>query len=133
MTPDQKLTALTCLNAAEEGTLDFPEIVRRLMMAGFESYTIDFRSRRGTYYLPDGQSIEFPTHAVKTPVAAALNPAAMQAAIREAQTKVTGYTYEGFCEKAAAAGCATYTVSFTGRRAVYSGRTAQAHVEHFPD
>jgi hypothetical protein len=31
-----------------------------------------------------------------------------------------------------AAGCAGYQVSFTGRRAVYYGTTAEVHVEHFP-
>ena len=57
----------------------------------------------------------------------------MQAAVREAQQLVDGYTYKGFCEKAAAAGCAGYVVSFSGRRAVYLGRAAQTHVETFPD
>ena len=49
-----------------------------------------------------------------------------------AQTLAPGYTYKGFCAKARAAGCAGYIVSFTGRRAVYFGRTAEIHVEHFP-
>lgn len=132
MAPAQKLAALTCLNAAEEGTLDFPQIIGALMDAGFESYTVDFRRTRSIYYLADGQSIELPAHPVATPIAAAFDTGALQAAIREAQTKAPGYTYKGFCEKAAAAGCAAYTVSFPGRRAVYSGRTAEAHVEHFP-
>ena len=43
-----------------------------------------------------------------------------------------GYTYLGFCRKAMAAGCAAYMVSFRGRRAVYAGRDAEMHVEHFP-
>ena len=57
----------------------------------------------------------------------------MQAAIREAQQQVPGYTYKGFCEKAVLAGCAGYVVSFSGRRALYVGRTAETHVEHFPN
>lgn len=133
MTPEQKLTALTCLNASEQGTLDFPGIVGRLISAGFESYTVDFRRGRTVYYLPDGDHIELPIHALGAAVAAAFDIGLMQAAIREAQTKAAGYTYAGFCRKAAAAGCAGYTVSFIGRRAVYSGRTAETHVEHFPD
>ncbi len=43
-----------------------------------------------------------------------------------------GYTYRGFCEKAAAAGCAGYLVSFSGRRALYFGRDGATHVEPFP-
>jgi len=46
---------------------------------------------------------------------------------------VPGYTYAGFSAKVMAAGCAGYIVSFSGRRAVYLGRTAEIHVEHFPD
>ncbi len=132
MTPDQKLTALTCLNAAEQDALDFPMIVGKLIEAGFESYTVDFRRGRSIYYLGSGESLELPIHEVGVPVAAAFEAHAVQAAIHEAQTKAPGYSYAGFCRKVAAAGCAGYTVSFSGRRAVYSGRTAEAHVEHFP-
>ena len=32
-----------------------------------------------------------------------------------------------------AAGCAGYIVSFLGRRVLYIGRTAETHVELFPD
>ena len=56
----------------------------------------------------------------------------IQAAIREAQAGGAGYTYEGFCKKVKAAGCAGYIVSFSGRRALYFGRTAETHVEFFP-
>lgn len=132
MTPEQETTARVCLEAAETGALDFPEIVSQLIEAGFESYTVDFRCSRNTYYLPDGDSLDLPGHAPEAPVAAALDTVAMQAAIREAQTKAPGYTYPGFCEKAARAGCAGYIVSFIGRRAVYVGRTGETHVEHFP-
>jgi hypothetical protein len=31
-----------------------------------------------------------------------------------------------------AAGCAGYIVSFLGKQALYYGRTAETHVEHFP-
>ena len=55
------------------------------------------------------------------------------AAIREAQQLIPGYTYKGFCSKVAAAGCAGYIVSFSGRRALYLGRTGETHVEYFPD
>jgi uncharacterized protein YbcV (DUF1398 family) len=121
-----------CLRGAEDGGLDFPEIVRTLMQAGFESYAIDFRRATATYYLPDGESIAFPTQRHATPVAAALDVVALQAAIREAQQAAPDYSYRGFCEKVMAGGCAGYVVSFSGRRAVYFGRTAEIHVEHFP-
>lgn len=132
MTPEQKLAAVTCLNAAEMDALDFPTIVGNLIGAGFESYTVDFRRGRSIYYLPDGQSIELPLHEIGMGISAAFDAGAVQAAIREAQTKAPGYSYAGFCRKVMGAGCAGYTVSFSGRRAVYSGRTAETHVELFP-
>ena len=133
MTENQKAVAHACLEGAEGGTMTFPQIVGRLMEAGFESYAIDFRRATATYYLPDRASIELPAQQVDAPIAPALDTARMQAAIREAQQQVPGYTYRSFCEKAALAGCAGYIVSFSGRRALYVGRTAETHVEHFPD
>ena len=124
--------AQTCLEGAETDTMSFPRIVAMLMQEGFESYAIDFRRASATYYLPDGDSVVLPAHRGEVAIAGALDIAAVQAAIREAQQLVPGYTYAGFCAKVMAAGCVGYFVSFTGRRAVYFGRTAELHVEHFP-
>ena len=124
--------AETCLRGAEQDTMTFPQIVGALIQEGFESYCIDFRRARAIYYRPDGESVELTTHRPATPIAQAFDAAPIQAAIREAQQLVPGYTYEGFCRKVMAAGCAGYIVSFSGRRAVYFGRTAETHVELFP-
>lgn len=124
--------ARTCLKAAESDAMTFPQIVGMLMQEGFEGYTIDFRRASATYYLSDGDSIVLPTHRGDVQIAGTLNAVAVQAAIREAQQLVPAYTYAGFCEKVMVAGCAGYMVSFTGRRVVYFGRTAETHVEHFP-
>jgi uncharacterized protein YbcV (DUF1398 family) len=125
-------TARACLAGTERDTMTFPQIVGALTEAGFESYSVDFRRACAVYYLPDGDSVELPAHRAKTPIAPALDATAIRAAIREAQLLVPGYTYRGFCEKARAAGCAGYIVSFAGRRAVYFGRDGATHVEHFP-
>jgi uncharacterized protein YbcV (DUF1398 family) len=125
-------TAEKCLRAAEDHTMTFPQIVGTLIQEGFESYSIDYRRAKAIYYRPDGDSVELTTHRLDVPVAAAFNTAAIQAAIREAQQLVPGYTYEGFCRKVMDAGCAGYIVSLSGRRAVYFGRAAEVHVEHFP-
>jgi len=132
MTPQQQHTAALCLQAAETGTMSFPEIVATLIGAGFESYLIDFRRNAATYYLPDGAHTEFAFHKVETPIAPAFDAAEIKAAIRDAQTNAPGYTYKGFCERVAAAGCAGYLTSFSGRRVAYFGRTADLHVEYFP-
>ncbi len=133
MNEHQKVTAGACLEAAEENTMAFPQIVGTLMEAGFESYVIDFRRATATYYLPDGESIELPAHRVDAPIAPVFDTARVQAAIRDAQQQVPGYSYKGFCERVVVAGCAGYIVSFSGRRALYVGRTAETHVEHFPN
>jgi uncharacterized protein YbcV (DUF1398 family) len=110
----------------------FPEIVGTLMQEGFEGYAVDFRRTAATYYLSDGECVDLPTHKINVAVAPAFDADAIRAAIREAQQQVPGYTYKGFCKKIALAGCAAYVVSFSGRRALYIGRTAETHVEHFP-
>ncbi|MFG1413239.1 DUF1398 family protein [Xanthobacter sp. VTT E-85241] len=129
----QKTTARTCLDAAQRNTMSFPQIVGALGEAGFESYAVDYRRATATYYLPDGESIELPAHRAAGAIAPAFDAARLQAAIGEAQQQVPGYTYTGFCEKAVAAGCAGYLVSFSGRRALYVGRTGETHVELFPN
>jgi uncharacterized protein YbcV (DUF1398 family) len=132
MDAQRKIIAQQCKDGAENDTMTFPQIVGRLMEAGFESYAVDFRRRTAIYYTPDGDSVDYPIYEVEVPVAAAFDQKAIQAAIREAQALVAGYTYRGFCAKAMAAGCAGYMVSFSGKRAVYFGRTAETHVEYFP-
>jgi uncharacterized protein YbcV (DUF1398 family) len=129
----KKTVARSCLEGAEGDAMTFPQIVGTLMREGFDSYAIDFRRAVATYYLPDGDSVELPTHKVDVPIAPTFDVAPVQAAIKEARRRAPDYTYKGFCKKVASAGCAGYIVSFSGRRALYIGRTAETHVEHFPN
>ncbi len=125
--------AQACLDGAERNTMTFPQIVDALMRAGFESYAIDFRRAVATYYLPDGETVELTMPKLDVAISANFDALPIQGAIKEAQQLVPGYTYAGFCRKIASAGCAGYVVSFCGRRALYVGRTAETHVEHFPN
>jgi hypothetical protein len=131
MTPEQQATARACLAGAHDDSLAFPQIVGALISMGFEGYTVDYRRGTATYYLPDGDSVELVTS--RGSVASTFDPPKVQAAIREAQANGPDYTYDGFCQKVVAAGCAGYITSFSGRRVVYFGRDAELHVEHFPD
>ena len=124
--------AKTCLEGAENNTMTFPQIVRTLAQGGFESYSIDFRRAVATYYMANGDNVELPSHKLDVSIPPTFDAANIQAAIKEAQALVADYTYKGFCKKIASAGCAGYIVSFPGRRALYIGRTAEVHVEHFP-
>ncbi|OYX31464.1 MAG: DUF1398 domain-containing protein [Caulobacterales bacterium 32-69-10] len=128
----QQTLARTCLDAAETGAMTFPQIVGALIEGGFESYLIDFRRAAAVYYLASGEALDLPAPPAQAAIGAVFDVAALQAAIREAQTLAPGYSYRGFCAKAQAAGCAGYMVSFPGRRAVYVARSGATHTEHFP-
>jgi hypothetical protein len=125
--------AKACLDGAYAATMDFPTIVGTLIGVGFEGYTVDYRRGLAIYYANDGGSTELPIPPDDASVAPEFSADAIQAAIREAQSGAADYTYKGFCRKVKEAGCAGYIVSFAGRRVLYFGRTAELHVEHFPD
>lgn len=124
--------ARTCLIGSETNALSFPQIVATLIEGGFEGYAMDFRRRSATYYLGSGETLVLPLEVETAAIAAAFDAATVREAIGEAQRQAPGYSYAGFCEKVTGAGCAGYMVSFSGRRVVYYGRTAECHVEHFP-
>ena len=132
MDEQMKSTARQCLAGAEAGSMTFPGILAALTQAGFEGYFVDFRRGAVIYYLPSGESIELSGAVPTAPVAIGFNATQVKEAIREAQVAAPGYTYKGFIEKVAEAGCAGYLVSILGRRVLYFGRTADLHIEHFP-
>jgi uncharacterized protein YbcV (DUF1398 family) len=126
-------TARQCLEAAESNSMTFPQVVSTLMGAGFEGYSVDFRRGMIVYYTPTGETVEFSGPRPALPVAAQFDATVIKEAILEAQALVPGYTYKGFVTKVAGAGCAGYLVSFLGRRVLYFARSAETHVEHFPE
>lgn len=132
MDADQKSIALACLTAAHDGSLGFPDIIGKLLGAGFEGYAVDYRQNSQTFYRPDGDSVTLDMPPSAGSVAAAFDAAQVQTLIRWAQANPPDYSYTGFSTQAKAAGCAGYLVSFLGRRVVYFGRTAETHVELFP-
>lgn len=131
---DAQLTAIaqTCLNAAYDRSMDFPDIVKTLLAAGFEGYTVDYRQNTTSYFLPDGTSVAVGNRMATGGVAAEFDSAGIAAQVRWAQANPAEYSYAAFCKNVKAMGCAGYIVSFPGRRVLYFGRTAETHVEHFP-
>ncbi|MBI1360140.1 MAG: DUF1398 domain-containing protein [Alphaproteobacteria bacterium] len=125
-------TARQCLGAAYDGTASFPQIVGNLMAAGFEGYTVDYRRNTTAYFTPGGESVVLDNPVPDAPVAASFDREAVAEQIRWAQANPPGYSYVAFCKNVKALGCAGYIVSFLGRRVLYYGRTAETHVEHFP-
>lgn len=133
MDAQRAATAKACLHAAYEGTMAFPAIVGRLIEAGFDGYLVDYRAGTTTCYLPDGSSLVVTNPEPGKAVAAAFDAAGIAACIRWAQSGAPDYSYPAFCREVTRLGCAGYVVSFPGRRVVYVGRSAETHVEHFPD
>ncbi len=124
--------AATGIRSAPETAPVWSRRWRRLLTlvpAGLERA---FRGTTATYCVSDGDKVVLPTHRPEAPVAAEFDPPAVQAAIREAQQRVPGYTHFGFCWKVMAAGCAGTIVSFSGPRVLTYGGAAETHVEHFP-
>jgi uncharacterized protein YbcV (DUF1398 family) len=132
MEAHQIAIAETCLNGAYEKTMSFPEIVGSLVKSGFEGYVVDYRRNTTTYFLPDGDSIELANRQSEGAVAPQFDQPGVAAQIKWAQANPPEYSYQAFCKNVKALGCAGYIVSFSGRRVLYFGRTAETHVEHFP-
>ena len=132
MNSQQMTIAQQCLNAAYDDTMSFPESVHSLMEAGFDSYWVDYRSNTRTYYLPNGESLVLNNPHNDGAVAAEFDSSGIVATIKWAQLNPPDYTYIGFNQRVTGYGCAGYLVSFIGRRVLYFGRTAEVHIEHFP-
>lgn len=132
MDSERIAVARACLDAAHDGTRSFPEIIGKLVGAGFEGYAVDYRRNSQIYYLPDGDYVELDIPHSSGSIAAPFDSAGVNRLVRWAQANGADYSYAAFCEKVKAVGCAGYLVSFLGRRVVYYGRTAETHVELFP-
>jgi uncharacterized protein YbcV (DUF1398 family) len=118
------------LAETQTGKLIFPEVVRRLLEVGVESYFCDLATGAETFYLSGGE-----THVEKmvlplSPVAEDFSSPEVIAAIRGAQTDKI--RYPEFIKRSAAAGVIAYWAFLTGRKVIYFGRKGEFHVEDFP-
>lgn len=131
MNANVKAVVEACSRGSEEDSLNFGQVLGELAGAGVEGYCADFRRSTKIYYLPDGECIEVPARDPDVAISSTFDAGLVEAAVRQSQAGT--HTYRAFCEKVMAAGCSGYLVSLLGRRVVYFGRTAETHVEHFPD
>ncbi len=114
-----------------EGRLHFGQVVGLMVVAGVDSYTVDYRSQRTTYHLRDGTTLDLPLDTPDMPIPELFDAAALKTAITGAQR---GHVmYPQFKRLSMAAGCVGYTVWITGRHVTYYGRRGETHVEGFPD
>lgn len=118
------------LGESMAGSIDFPEVVRRLTAEGVESYRADLVRLEETFYMPDGESHVEKMDFSPAPIADNFSVEGVVAAIRGSQTGKT--KYREFLKLAMDAGTTSYVVFLRGKRCVYFGRNGELHVEHFP-
>jgi uncharacterized protein YbcV (DUF1398 family) len=117
------------LAESQAGKLVFPEVVRRLLEAGVESYFCDLAAGREIFYMSDGKThTETMTLAIGN-VCEDFSSSAVVAAIRGAQTDTI--RYPEFIRQATQAGVIGYWAFLTGKKVIYFGRKGEMHVEEF--
>src|SRR5271154_3855128 len=118
------------LAESQAGKLIFPEVVRRLLEVGVESYLCDFATMQDILYLQDGQTHTEKMSLPKLPIAVDFSANGIVAAIRGAQSD--SIRYPEFARQSAAAGVIAYWAFLTGKRVIYFGRKGEFHIEEFP-
>jgi uncharacterized protein YbcV (DUF1398 family) len=114
----------------QAGRLIFPEVVRRLLEVGVESYFCDLASRQETFYLTDRQTYSEKMTLGPASIAEEFSSSGLIAAIRGAQADTI--RYPEFIKCSAAAGVMAYWVFLAGRKVIYFGRKGEFHIEEFP-
>jgi len=118
------------MTETQAGKLIFPEVVRRLLEVGVESYFVDVPNRREVFYMSDGQAHTQSMTLALNSVASDFSLAGIIAAIRGVQTDAI--RYPEFMKQATAAGVIAYWAFLAGRKVIYFGRKGEAHIEEFP-
>lgn len=118
------------LSESQAGKLIFPEVVRRLLEAGVESYFCDLANREETFYMVDGKTHAETMVLPLMPVVEEFSKQDVVAAIRGAQADTI--RYPEFMKRSAAAGVIAYWAFLTGKKVIYFGRKGEMHVEEFP-
>jgi uncharacterized protein YbcV (DUF1398 family) len=114
----------------QQGKMTFPNLVRRLLEVGVESYVVDFAAGRKTYYLADGATHTEPMILKLDPVAREFSAHDLLVAIRGAQADTV--RYPEFVKRSTAAGVIGYWAFLSGRKVTYFGRKGEQHIEEFP-
>lgn len=118
--------------ATLDGSIPFPEVVRRLIETGVEYYHVDYVALQKTFYSASGDIIKTTINYEGLPsIASELNAEALRAAILDSQQN--GQHYRDFTKRAMSAGVQGYIAFLRGKRVTYWGRSGDQHTEWFPD
>ena len=117
--------------ATLDGSIPFPEVVRRLLETGVEYYHVDYVALQKTYYSTSGEIIKTPINYEGLPtVASEFDVEGLRAAILDSQQN--GQHYRDFTKRAMNAGVQGYIAFLRGKRVTYWGRGGDQHTEWFP-
>jgi uncharacterized protein YbcV (DUF1398 family) len=131
MNPATRSVIQAAFDASNQGSIHFGEAIEQLMSVQVESYQVDYRACRNTYFLPGGETLDLGFEKPENGIAETFDGDAVRSAILGAQQgKVM---YPEFKKLSQAAGCIGYTVWIAGRHVAYYGRNGETHVERFPD
>lgn len=120
-----------CTTGAFDGSVPFPETIRRILEVGVEWYSANLIFGMKTYYGSDLSHHQTPWPNWTQPqIADEFSGESVSAAIRASQAKQI--TYPEFLKRIAEAGVVYYTVHLKGRKAIYFGRHGDSFVEPFP-
>jgi uncharacterized protein YbcV (DUF1398 family) len=118
------------LAESQAAKLTFPEVVRRLLDAGVESYFCDLAVRQETFYMSDGRTHSEKMALPPATIAEEFSPSEVVAAIRGAQADTI--RYPEFVKRSVEAGVIAYWAFLTGKRVIYFGPKGEIHIEEFP-
>ncbi|MBB6577035.1 uncharacterized protein YbcV (DUF1398 family) [Comamonas odontotermitis] len=131
MSLDPRSVIQSTFDASNAGEIHFGQVITQLMGVGVESYHVDYRTARATYFLANGENFAFEFALPEAPIADAFDQDGVRAAILGAQQGRV--MYPEFKLLTQRAGCVGYTVWIAGRHVSYAGRRGELHVERFPD
>lgn len=118
-----------CSLLSDKEEIAFPEVVKRLIEAGIESYYVDLISHLKIFYADNEFHIVKGNHA-KAQVGEDFSSHGVKEAIRQIQQGLI--KYQTFLKKIMESGTAGYHVFITGRKAIYLGKKGEMHIEEFP-
>lgn len=124
-------TVTEVARATLEGSISFPEVVRRLIETGVEYYHVDYIALQKRFYSATGDVVTTPIPYEGLPsVAADFDAAGLRAAILDSQCH--GQHFRDFTRRAMEAGVQGYIAFLRGLRVTYWGRGGDQHTEWFP-
>ena len=118
-----------CSQLSDNEQITFPEVVKRLMDAGIDSYYVDLVAHTKIFYA-DNQSYSVKGQHHPAPIADNFSAQDVVAAIRQIQQGAI--KYQTFLKKIMEAGTLSYHVFIKGRKAMYLGKKGEMHIEEFP-